>query len=209
MHKQGLLTAAAGLALALGLASAADARNVPALADMEGSGGDGYWEYYEVTDEAQLDAFQEMVGQPGEPVANPPAEPVSIAFIYPTRDVSDFWLRNYMAMMARLEEFNIPVETTQYASNISDHVIQANYAEQAEQEDFDYIVFGPTELQVQQDAIKRLIDKPDTEVIVWNYTVVPQEWGAEQPLGYLSFSHLGAIDVGRSRQWPDIQAQTG
>jgi len=133
MHKRRLLfTGAAGLALGLALADPAAARNLPALADLEGSGGDGYWEYYEVTDESQLDAFQEIVGQPGEPMANPPAAPVSIAFIYPSQDVSDFWLRNYMAMMARLEELDIPVETTQYASNIGDHVIQATYAEQAE-----------------------------------------------------------------------------
>ncbi len=191
-----LLTGTASLALAIGLATAAEARNVPALAELEGAGEDGYWEYYEVTDEAGLEAFQAIVGQPGEPMASPPAEPVKIAFIYPSQDVSDFWLRNYMAMMARLEELGIPVDDTQYASNIGDHVIQATYAEQAEQEDFDYIVFGPTELQVQQDAIKRLVDKPDTEVIIWNYTVVPQAWGADQPLAYLSFSHLaGALQM--------------
>lgn len=196
MDKMRLTASVAGLALAVGAAGMSEARNVPALAELEGSGGDGYWEYYEVTDEAQLGTFQEIVGRPGEPMASLPAEPIKIAFIYPSQDVSDFWLRNYMAMMARLEELGIPVDDTQYASDIGDHVIQATYAEQAEQEDFDYIVFGPTELQVQQDAIKRLIDKEGTEVIVWNYTVVPQEWGTEQPLAYLSFSHLaGALQM--------------
>ena len=110
--------------------------------------------------------------------------------------MSDFWLRNYQAMMKRLEEMGIPAEDTQYASNVGDHVMQATYTDQVEQEDFDYVVFGPTELQVQQDNIKRLIDKPDTEVIVWNFTVVPQAWGSTQPLAYLSFSHLaGALQM--------------
>ena len=191
MRTKTLLAGAAGLALC---ATVAQARDVPALADMEGSGADGYWEYYEVTDEATLAAFQEVVGKPGEAMANPPSEPVTIAFIYPSQDVSDFWLRNYKAMMARLEEMGIPAKDTQFASDVGDHIIQATYTDQVEQEDFDYVVFGPTELKVQQDNIKRLIDKPDTEVIVWNFTVVPQAWGSTQPLAYLSFSHLaGAL----------------
>ena len=191
MRLKTLFAGVAGLALC---ASVAEARDIPALADMEGSGEDGYWEYYEVTDADTLAAFQEIVGKPGETMANPPAEPVKIAFIYPSQDVSDFWLRNYMAMMARLEEMGVPAEDTQFASDVGDHIIQATYTDQVEQEDFDYVVFGPTELKVQQDNIKRLIDKPDTEVIVWNFTVVPQAWGSTQPLAYLSFSHLaGAL----------------
>jgi autoinducer 2-binding protein LuxP len=191
MRTKTLIASVAGLALC---AAVAEARDVPALADMEGSGEDGYWEYYEVTDEATLAAFQEIVGKPGEAMANPPAEPVTIAFIYPSQDVSDFWLRNYKAMMARLEEMGVPAKDTQFASDVGDHIIQATYTDQVEQEDFDYVVFGPTELKVQQDNIKRLIDKPDTEVIVWNFTVVPQAWGSSQPLAYLSFSHLaGAL----------------
>lgn len=191
MRTKTLIASVASLALC---AAVAEARDVPALADMEGSGEDGYWEYYEVTDEATLAAFQEIVGKPGEAMANPPAEPVTIAFIYPSQDVSDFWLRNYKAMMARLEEMGVPAKDTQFASDVGDHMIQATYTDQVEQEDFDYVVFGPTELKVQQDNIKRLIDKPDTEVIVWNFTVVPQAWGSSQPLAYLSFSHLaGAL----------------
>ncbi len=191
MRTKTLIASVAGLALC---ATVAEARDVPALADMKGSGEDGYWEYYEVTDEGTLAAFQEIVGKTGETMANPPAEPVTIAFIYPSQDVSDFWLRNYQAMMKRLEEMGIPAKDTQFASDVGDHMIQATYTDQVEQEDFDYVVFGPTELKVQQDNIKRLIDKPDTEVIVWNFTVVPQAWGSSQPLAYLSFSHLaGAL----------------
>ena len=191
MRAKTLIAGVAGLALC---ATVAEARDVASLADMEGSGEEGYWEYYEVTDEATLEAFQAIVGKPGEAMANPPAEPVKIAFIYPSQDVSDFWLRNYQAMMARLEEMGVPADDTQFASDVGDHLIQATYTDQVEQEDFDYVVFGPTELRVQQDNIKRLIDKPDTEVIVWNFTVVPQAWGSTQPLAYLSFSHLaGAL----------------
>jgi|GEM_PF-5709898 len=67
MRPRIFLTGVAGLALSVGIAATADARDVKALADLEGSGGDGYWEYYEVTDEAKLEAFQAIVGAPGSP----------------------------------------------------------------------------------------------------------------------------------------------
>ena len=56
----------------MGIAASADARDIKALADLEGSGEDGYWEYYEVTDEAKLEAFQAIVGEPGQTMADPP-----------------------------------------------------------------------------------------------------------------------------------------
>ena len=111
MRLKSLFASVAGLALCAGIAAVAEAREVAALADLEGSGEDGYWEYYEVTDEATLAAFQANVGKPGEAMANPPSEPIKIAFIYPSQDVSDFWLRNYQAMMKRLEEMGIPPRT--------------------------------------------------------------------------------------------------
>jgi len=200
MDRQKLLTGAAGLALllGLGLGASGEAREIPALADLEGAGEDGYWEYYEVTTDDEISAFQALVAAPGVPMENPPTEPITIGLIYPSQDVSDFWLRNYLAMLARFDEIGLPYETVQYASNIDDHIIQATYAEQVLQEDFDYVIFGPTELAVQQDNVKALIDKPDTEVIVWNYTVVPQEWGPTQPLTYVAFSHLaGALNMCR------------
>lgn len=196
MDRQKLLTGAAGLALLLGSAGSGDARDIPALADLEGAGEDGYWEYYEVTSEEELAAFQQLVRAPGEPMENPPEEPISIGLIYPSQDVSDFWLRNYIAMLARFDEIGLPYETVQYASDIDEHMVQATFAEQVLQEDFDYVIYGPTELAIQQDSVKALVDKPDTEVMIWNYTVVPQEWGSTQPLSYVAFSHLaGALNM--------------
>jgi autoinducer 2-binding periplasmic protein LuxP len=43
---------------------------------------------------------------------------------------------------------------------------------------------------VQQDNIKRIIDAPGVEVIIWNNDAVVKEWGDEQPLGYHGYAHL-------------------
>ena len=90
MDRQQLLTGAAGLALVLGLAASGQAREIPALADLEGAGEDGYWEYYDVATDEQIEAYQAIVRAPAVPMANPPAEPITIGFVYPSLDVSDF-----------------------------------------------------------------------------------------------------------------------
>jgi autoinducer 2-binding protein LuxP len=120
---------------------------------------------------------------------------VKIAVIYPSQDVSDFWLRSYLSMEARLKEMGLPFEATQFASNMGDFQLQATYAEQVERDDYDYVIFGPSELVAQQDSIKGLMDS-GKKVIVLNYDTPLQEWGDNQPMMYTTFSHLfGALNI--------------
>jgi autoinducer 2-binding periplasmic protein LuxP len=143
-----------------------------------------------------LAAFQEVVGSPAQPVELDLDGPVRIAMIYPSQDVSDAWLRAHISMTKRFEELGIPIEVTQYASGMGDHQLQATYTDAVLQEadSFDYVVFGPTELSMQADNVKAIIDHPDLKVIVLNYDQPPQAWGDEQPLAYTGFSHLaGAL----------------
>ena len=155
-----------------------------------------FWWYHQVVDADVLAAVQDAVGAPGTPFTGSLDEPVQIAVIYPSQDVSDAWLRAYLAMAARLEEMGIPFEAVQFASGMDNHDLQTTYTDQVLQdaEFFDYVVFGPTELGLQADNVKRLIDNPDLEVIVLNHNQVPQIWGDEQPLSFTGFSHLaGAL----------------
>ena len=168
------------------------------LGERPDAGQDGHWMFHEVVPEDVMASFQEIVGAPAVPIAKAPEQPVRIAVIYPSHDVSDFWLRNYLSMEARLEELGIPIETTQFASGMGDHELQTTYTDQVLQnaDQFDYVIFGPTELSLQADNVKRLIDHSDLEVIVWNYDLAPKAWGSEQPLGYVAFSHLaGALNM--------------
>ena len=168
------------------------------LGERPDAGQDGHWMFHEVVPDDVMASFQEIVGAPAVPIAKAPEQPVRIAVIYPSHDVSDFWLRNYLSMEARLEELGIPIETTQFASGMGDHELQTTYTDQVLQnaDQFDYVIFGPTELSLQADNVKRLIDHSDLEVIVWNYDLAPKAWGSEQPLGYVAFSHLaGALNM--------------
>jgi len=155
-----------------------------------------FWWYHQVVEEETLEAFQEVVAGDPVPISVEVEDPVEIAMIYPSQDVSDAWLRAYIAMTGRLDEFEIPYDVTQFASGMGDHQLQATYTDQVLQnaEDYDYVIFGPTELSIQADNVKRLIDHPGLEVIVINFDQPPQAWGDEQPLAYTGFSHLaGAL----------------
>jgi autoinducer 2-binding protein LuxP len=154
-----------------------------------------YWWYHQVQTEEILADMQAIVAAPGIPMADAPTDPVRIAVIYPSQDVSDFWLRSYLAMEARLNEIGLPFEAVQYASNMNDFLLQSTYAEQVAREDFDYVVFGPSELEAQQDDIKHLMDA-GKQVIVLNFDTPLQLWGDDQPLMYTTFSHLfGALNI--------------
>lgn len=181
-------------ALMFGMAAGASAQTLP-LEPMEDDDERDFWWYYQVQEEETLENLQEIVAGDAEPYEGSTDEPASIAVIYPSQDVSDFWLRAYLAMEDRLEEMGLPYEAVQFASGMSDHGLQATYTDTVLQDDYEYVIFGPTELSLQQDNIKRLIDD-GRKVIVLNFDTVVQDWGDEQPLMYATFSHLaGALNM--------------
>lgn len=154
-----------------------------------------FWWYHQVQTDEVLADMQAIVGADAQPMSDPPADPVKIAVIYPSLDVSDFWLRSFLAMEARLKELGVPFEATQFASNMGDFLMQSTQAEQVARDDFQYVIFGPAELQAQQDDIKRLMDA-GKKVMVLNYDTPIQEWGDDQPMMFSAFSHLfGALNI--------------
>ncbi|MEM7024468.1 MAG: substrate-binding domain-containing protein [Pseudomonadota bacterium] len=188
------LTASVSAILALGFATGAIAQSLP-LTALPDDGERDFWWYHQVQDPAKLERLQEIVAAPATKMENPPAEPLTIAVVYPSQDVSDFWLRSYLAMEARLNEIGIPFEAVQFASNMGDYVLQSTYAEQVAREDYDYVIFGPSEIIAQQDDIKLLMDS-GKKVIVLNYDTPLQVWGDDQPMMYTTFSHLfGALNI--------------
>lgn len=186
--------AISALVLGLGFGAQAAAQSLP-LKPLPDDADRYFWWYHQVQTDEVLANMQAVVGKPATPMASPPDEPIKIAVIYPSQDVSDFWLRSYMALDARLKEMNLPFEATQFASNMGDNLLQSTYAEQVARDEFEYVIFGPSELRVQQDDIKRLMDA-GKKVIVLNFDTPLQDWGDDQPLLYTTFSHLfGALNI--------------
>jgi len=189
-----LTAGASALAMGMVLAGSLAAQTLP-LKPLPDDADRYFWWYHQVQTDEVLANMQAIVGAPATPMASPPAAPVKIAVVYPSQDVSDFWLRSYLSMEARFNEMGMPFEAVQFASNMGDFLLQSTYAEQVAREDFDYVIFGPSELRAQQDDIKLLMDA-GKKVIVLNYDTPIQDWGDDQPMMYTTFSHLfGALNI--------------
>ena len=169
-----------------------------------------FWEHYEVPgfDQQVFDAFREAVGADAVPLAVTLPEPITIALVFPSLDLSDAWARGHAGLVGRLDELQIPYRLDTFGSSHADHSLQLAHLETVMARNFDYAIVGPTEIVVQMSMLEELIEA-GIGVIVWNYTTPLQEWGAErypaggQPLGYVGFSHaegghiLGAYFVER------------
>ena len=187
------LSTALAVCLSIG-AGAAFAQELP-LKALPDDNERYYWWYHQVQTEEVLSNMQNVVGAPAVPLSKVPDEPVKIAVIYPSQDVSDFWLRSYLAMEARFNEMGMPFEATQFATGMGDNLLMSTYSEQVARDDFEYVVFGPSELQTQQEDIKHLMDS-GKKVIVLNHDTPLQDWGDDQPMMYSTFSHLfGALNI--------------
>ena len=190
--RRGAILAGALAFLALGAGGSA-AQTLP-LYPLPDDDERTFWWYYQVQDEGPMKAMQDIVGAPAVMMDNPPSEPIQIAVIYPSLDVSDAWLRSYLAMEARLKEMGMPFDAVQFASGMGDHQLQATYTDQVIEEDYDYIVFGPTELELQAENIRSLIESGN-KVIVLNHDSVLKEFGDNQPMMYTSFSHFAGSQI--------------
>jgi autoinducer 2-binding periplasmic protein LuxP len=193
-----------GMALAIGIVATSQAQ--------EGA----FWEHYEVPgfDQARFDAFREVVRADAVPIAVEVSEPVTIALVFPSLDLSDAWARGHAGLVGRLDELDIPYQLDTFGTSHDDHSLQLAHLETVMARNYDYVIVGPTEILVQMSMIEELIES-GIGVIVWNYTTPLEEWGEArhpvggQPLAYVGFSHaegghiLGEYFVERLRNEVD------
>jgi autoinducer 2-binding periplasmic protein LuxP len=171
----------------------ADVAEQPAAEDEEEDGE--IWTMFQVwerdpAEREKLMALREIASAPGTPANVTLDQPLRIAFVWPSFDLSEGWARGAIAFRERLEEFEIPIQVTEFGSEIDNHTMQASHIETILAGDYDYVLIGPTELDVQRTLIQDMIQRPDLHVIVWNYSTPIREWDAlGQPLSYVGFDH--------------------
>jgi len=183
-------TSLAGFAMADGHASL-PLKELPDIADRN------YWVPGEVNADGALEALQAVVGAEAVPFTGTLEDPVQIALIYPSADTSDFWARNYLALTKRLEQLGIAYETTEFASRQVEHSLQSTYASQVEQDAdlYDYVIFGPSELEIQADNIDKLSANDDFSTYVWAFHT-PLKDLETQPDAWFDFSSAaGALTM--------------
>ncbi|MBY7730076.1 ribose ABC transporter substrate-binding protein [Vibrio splendidus] len=141
-------------------------------------------------DSIKLDKFQETVS--GEPISLATAsfeKPVRIALIYPSADISDFWIRNYTALKERLIALELPFEIQEFTSRQIEHSLQTQYTDQvlSSEAPYDFVIFGPSELGVQAGNIQKLSASKDFKTFIWAFHTPNEQW-VHQPDSWFDFS---------------------
>lgn len=148
-------------------------------------------------DVQKLEKFQETVS--GEPVAlasKTLENPVRIALIYPSADISDFWIRNYVALKERLVALDLPFEIEQFTSRQIEHSLQTQYIEQVLTSDtsYDFVIFGPSELAFQAENIQKLSASNEFKTFIWAFHTPNEQW-IHQPDSWFDFSSTMGAEV--------------
>ncbi|WP_394246459.1 substrate-binding domain-containing protein [Vibrio profundi] len=143
----------------------------------------------------KLHQFQKTVSAEADALkGNKATKPVRIALIYPSADISDFWIRNYTAMTERLNALNLLFEVEEFTSKQIEHSLQTQYTDRVlgSADDYDFVIFGPSELDLQANNIQRLSAVSDFKTFIWAFHTPNSGW-EHQPDGWFDFSsEMGA-----------------
>jgi len=115
-------------------------------------------------------------------------EPLEIAYLSPSFDISDAWERVYWAMRARLDEIGIEYEVQQLAvQDATDHAGQLAQVESVIQRGADYVMLGATEYESAVPALRQL-KEAGIPAVVYNF-LEPHEDEDVRALQYIAFDH--------------------
>lgn len=117
------------------------------------------------------------------------AEPMRIAYLSPSFDLSDAWERVYWSMQGRLDELNVDYEIQNLA--VASHVDHAGQLAQVESviaRGVDYVALGPTEYEAAIPALRKL-KEAGIPTVLYNY-LEPHEDETARAMTYIAFSHL-------------------
>ncbi len=124
------------------------------------------------------------------------AEPMRIAYLSPSFDISDAWERVFWAMQGRLEELGIDFEVQSLA--VASHVDHAGQLAQVESViagGVDYVFLGPTEFEAAIPALRKL-KQAGIPTVVFNFSM-PHEDEAARAMSYIAFAHYpGGVKSG-------------
>lgn len=116
-------------------------------------------------------------------------DPIKIAYLSPSFDISDAWEHVYWSLQGRLEELEVPFEIQSLA--VSSHVAHAEQLAQVEaviQSGVDYVFLGPTEFEAAIPSLMKL-KAANIPTVVYNYTQAHQDENV-QAIQYVGFSHF-------------------
>ncbi|ATH08622.1 hypothetical protein BIY24_11900 [Halobacteriovorax marinus] len=156
--------------------------------------GDEYWHYREYLDnfpiqKTKIANFKKLVEEDAKKLNQKQNKTAQIVFIYPGKQISDYWRRNITALERRLTDsgvkFNIkliPVETGSSVNEETKDIIRAIKNRP------DYLIFT---LNVKDHAklINQILSFSKIKLILLNITTPLKTLGKNQPFFYVGFDH--------------------
>lgn len=119
------------------------------------------------------------------------SKPVSIAFIYPGAQVSDYWRRSMSSFKHRMDEIGIDYVIKEFFTRAGtvDSNKQAEQLRTALDQDPDYLVFTLNVMN-HRNLIERILTKGRPKLILQNITTPLRAWEGKQPFLYVGFDHV-------------------
>tara|TARA_Y100001956_G_C4120024_1_gene186904 strand:+ start:1492 stop:2577 length:1086 start_codon:yes stop_codon:yes gene_type:complete len=142
----------------------------------------------------KLERFQETVSAEPDAINKKFDGKVRIAVIYPSADISDFWVKNYTALTKRLTDLQLPYHIDEFTSKQIEHSLQTQYTDQvlSANTPYDFVIFGPTELDLQANNIQKLSQSDKFKTFIWAFHTPNSDW-QHQPDAWFDFSsEMGA-----------------
>ena len=140
--------------------------------------------------------FTSLVQEKGRPI-DPEIQkrPVRIAFIYPGKQVSDYWRRSIESFKKRMDEIGMRYELFEHFSKPAvDYRMQEKQMRTALKEDPDYLVFT-LDARKHRRVIERIITKGRPKLILQNITTPLHAWEGKQPFLYDGFDHATGSEI--------------
>ncbi len=134
--------------------------------------------------------FNRIVQEPARPIIpDIQKQPVTIAFVYPGQQASDYWQRSVTSFAARMHELGIKFELKEFFSKGGGIEIkkQEQQLKDALDHDPDYLVFT-LDVNRHQKLIERILARGKPHLILQNITTPLGIWEGNQPF-YVGFDH--------------------
>jgi len=140
--------------------------------------------------------FTSLVQKEGHPI-DPKAQKraVRISFIYPGKQVSDYWRRSISSFRKRMDEIGIRYELSEHFSKPAvDYRMQEKQMRTALRDDPDYLVFT-LDARKHRRVIERIITEGRPKLILQNITTPLRAWEGKQPFLYDGFDHATGSEI--------------
>ncbi|WP_246225565.1 substrate-binding domain-containing protein [Vibrio agarilyticus] len=133
--------------------------------------------------------FSQTVRQSPEPLNTVQSRPVTISFVSPGEQVSDYWVRNAAAFVKRLDELNVDYQIKRFFTrpNADSRQIGRTLSDAIENKT-DYIIFT-LDTTRHRKYIEYVLES-ETKIILQNITTPLKAWDQRQPFLYVGFDHV-------------------